>query len=61
MLARLRTAAVVVAAMIAPSNAAEPVQLCAAGSLRFALTDIAAAFESAPASRCRRCSGHRGR
>jgi molybdenum ABC transporter molybdate-binding protein len=38
--------AVVVAAMTIPVNAAEPVQLYAAGSLRTALTEIAAAFEA---------------
>jgi molybdate transport system substrate-binding protein len=38
--------AVVMATMTMPASAAEPVQLYAAGSLRTALTEIAAAFEA---------------
>jgi molybdenum ABC transporter molybdate-binding protein len=39
--------AIVVATMTMPANAAEPVQLFAAGSLRSALTEAATAFEAA--------------
>src|SRR5258708_22359598 len=49
MMALGRTVAVLlaVAAMTAPTGAGEPVLLHAAGSLRTALTDVAAAFETA--------------
>ena len=36
-----------VLAMIVPASAADPVQLYAAGSLRSALTEVAAAFDAA--------------
>ena len=39
--------AIVVATMTMPANAADPVQLYAAGSLRSALTEVATAFEAA--------------
>src|SRR5262249_26569979 len=40
-------AALMAAAMNTPAHAADPVALYAAGSLRAALTDVAAAFETA--------------
>jgi molybdate transport system substrate-binding protein len=43
---RMLAAAVVVAIMTMQARATEPVQLYAAGSLRIALTEIAAAFEA---------------
>jgi molybdenum ABC transporter molybdate-binding protein len=44
---RILVSALVMTSMTVPAIAADPVLLHAAGSLRFALTDIAAAFETA--------------
>ena len=50
MLGRILAIALMVAAMSAPARAADPVRLYSAGSLRFALTEVAAAFEAATGS-----------
>ena len=47
MLARLASLALMVIAMAFPARAADPILLHAAGSLRAALTDVAAVYESA--------------
>src|SRR5262249_32619525 len=60
MLVRALAIAAMVAAMPAPVQAADPVELYAAGSLRFALTDVATGFEAAGGSKVRAKFGPSG-